>query len=44
MELHSIPSGENMILAEVSACFFVGEAEKPGCESLHPRDDYHGTF
>ncbi|NXY31381.1 PA24E phospholipase, partial [Pomatorhinus ruficollis] len=30
VELHSIPSGENMILAEVSACFFVGQAEKPG--------------
>ncbi|NXH94738.1 PA24E phospholipase, partial [Pachycephala philippinensis] len=29
VELHSIPSGKNMILAEVSACFFVGEAEKP---------------
>ncbi|NXM33703.1 PA24E phospholipase, partial [Oxyruncus cristatus] len=27
-ELHSVPSGENMILAEVSVCFFVGEAEK----------------
>ncbi|NWV87429.1 PA24E phospholipase, partial [Machaerirhynchus nigripectus] len=29
VELHSIPSGKNMILAEVSACFFVEEAEKP---------------
>ncbi|NWS10446.1 PA24E phospholipase, partial [Pachyramphus minor] len=29
VELHSIPSGENIILAEVSACFFVGEAENP---------------
>ncbi|TRZ26302.1 hypothetical protein HGM15179_000914 [Zosterops borbonicus] len=27
VELHSIPSGENMILAEVSACFFVGEVD-----------------
>ncbi|NWR88062.1 PA24E phospholipase, partial [Furnarius figulus] len=30
VELHSIPSGENMILAEVSTCFLVKEAEKPG--------------
>ncbi|NWI05505.1 PA24E phospholipase, partial [Tichodroma muraria] len=30
VELHSIPNGKNMTLAEVSACFFVGEAEKPG--------------
>lgn len=44
VELHSIPSGKNMILAEVSACIFVGEAEKPGCGSLHTPDDYHGTF
>lgn len=44
VELHSIPSGKNMILAKVSACIFVGEAEKSGCGSLHPPDDYHGTF
>ncbi|NXD22643.1 PA24E phospholipase, partial [Spelaeornis formosus] len=30
VELHSIPSGKNMILAEVSGCLFVGEAGKPG--------------
>ncbi|NXL14434.1 PA24E phospholipase, partial [Setophaga kirtlandii] len=42
VELHSIPSGKNMILAEVSTCFFlVGEAEKPGYGNLHPPDDYH---
>ncbi|NXC39585.1 PA24E phospholipase, partial [Penelope pileata] len=33
MELHSLPSGKTMILAEVSACSFVGEAEE-----THPDD------
>ncbi|NXN96472.1 PA24E phospholipase, partial [Rhinopomastus cyanomelas] len=28
VELHSFPSGKNMLLAEVSACSFVGEAEQ----------------
>ncbi|KFV52747.1 Cytosolic phospholipase A2 epsilon, partial [Tyto alba] len=29
VELHSLPSGKNMILAQVSACSSVGEVEKP---------------
>lgn len=44
MELHSLPSGKNMTLAEVSACFLVGEVKKPDCGSLQPLDDYKGNF
>lgn len=44
VELHSLPSGKNMILAEVSACSFVGGVEKAEHGTLYPPDDYEGTL
>lgn len=44
MELHSLPSGKNMLLAEVSASSSVREVEKPECGSLHSPENYYATF
>ncbi|KFQ18273.1 Cytosolic phospholipase A2 epsilon, partial [Merops nubicus] len=37
VELHSFPSGKNIILAEVSACSSVGEVEEPDPDRLDVR-------